>query len=68
MTRILSAVLLLLQFCSAYAVTEPPPAEGADAVGTIVFAVLFFGFCFGFIWMVWKNDKKPKQEPEPWKD
>lgn len=65
MTKILSAVLLLLQFCSAYAVTETPPApEGVSSLGTIIFVVLFFGFCFGFIWMVWKSDKKQKQEPE----
>ena len=68
MIRILSGLLLFLQFCFAYAVTEPPPAETVSSLGTIVFVVLFFGFCAGFIWMVWKNEKKPKTDPEAWKD
>lgn len=68
MIRILSGLFLFLQFCLAYAVDQAPPAESSGSLGTIVFAVLFFGFCGGFVWMIMRNEKKPKEEPEPWKD
>ncbi len=64
MARILSGLMLLLPLWAAYAETPatPPPAEGSGSLGTIIFGVLFFGFCIGFIWMVMRNDKKQKQQ------
>lgn len=66
MARILSALLLFLPLYSTYAVTsaENPPAESSGLMGTIIFGIIFFGFCIGFVWMVWRNEKKQKQEPK----
>lgn len=67
MKRILSAwialSLLLLLSLSAHAQTPAaePPAD-TNPVGMIIFAVLFFGFCIGFVWMVWRNRNKEKKE------
>ena len=64
MTRIISGLFLLLQFCSAYAIGEAPPANESSTVGMIVFGVIFFAFCAGFIWMVVKAEKKQGPEKE----
>lgn len=66
MARILSGLLLFLPLCSAYAVTstENPPAETSSSMGVIIFGILFFGFCVGFIWMIWRQEKKNKQPPK----
>ena len=34
----------------------------SNTVGTIIFGVLFFGFCIGFVWMVWRNRDKDKKK------
>lgn len=66
MTRILSGLLLLLPLCAAYAVdsAQTPPAETSSSIGTIIFGILFFGFCIGFVWMIWRQEKKHKQPPK----
>ena len=38
-----------------------PPVD-SNPVATIVFAVLFFGFCLGFAFLVWRNQKKGRQD------
>lgn len=51
---------------SALAQSGPPPEPTIDPnpVGTIVFVVLFVGFCVVFAWMVWRNKgKKEDQKP-----
>jgi len=49
---------------SAYAadVHDAPIPESVNWVGITVFLVIFVGGCLGFIWMVWRNDKKTKQD------
>jgi hypothetical protein len=38
------------------------PAAEFNTLGTIIFGVLFVGFCIGFVWMVWRNRDKEKKE------
>ncbi|MBI2959589.1 MAG: hypothetical protein HYY28_04690 [Betaproteobacteria bacterium] len=66
MARILSGLLLLLSLCYAFAAqaVDNPPAESSGSMGTIIFGILFFGFCIGFVWLVWRNEKKQKQDPK----
>jgi len=63
MKRILSAWIALSLALSAHA--QGPAVEAPvepNAVGTIIFGVLFVGFCVGFIWMVWRNRDKDKKK------
>ncbi|MBI4292565.1 MAG: hypothetical protein HY661_13905 [Betaproteobacteria bacterium] len=64
MVKILSGLLLFLPLCSAFAVAENPPAEGSGSLGTIIFGIVFLAFCIGFIWMIWRQEKKSKQPPK----
>jgi hypothetical protein len=53
----------LLAFLSASALAqEPEPPLESHPVGTIVFIVLFVGFCVVFAWMVWRNKDKEKKK------
>ena len=61
MSRILAALPLFLATFAAYADVAPEPPAEASVVGTIVFAVLFFGACGAFAYMVWRNSKKKSQ-------
>ena len=45
------------------AVPEPPVES--NPVGTLVFVVLFVGFCVVFGWMVWRNKGKEKKDGAP---
>jgi hypothetical protein len=60
MKRYLSAPVTLLWLASAHAQAPEPPVE-SHPVGTIVFVVLFVGFCVVFAWMVWRNKDKEKK-------
>jgi predicted tellurium resistance membrane protein TerC len=63
MKRILSAWIALSLALAAHAqgpVVEPPVES--NTVGTIIFGVLFVGFCIGFVWMIWRNRDKDKKE------
>ena len=62
MSRILAALPLVLSSLAAYAVEAEPPVE-PNLLGTLVFILLFVGACVAVGWMIWKNDKKPKQTP-----
>jgi hypothetical protein len=63
MKRFLPGLLALP--LSAFALNEPPPEPPLESnpVGTIIFVVLFVGFCAGFAWMVWRNKGK-KEDPK----
>jgi len=62
MNRILAALPPFLLPLAAHAVDAEPPVE-SSMVGTIVFVLLFVGGCAAFAWMIWRNEKKPKQTP-----
>ena len=62
MIKILSALPLVFVSLAAYAVDAEAPAESAGMIGTIVL-LLFVGGCAAFAWMIWKNEKKSKQNP-----
>jgi len=62
MKRFLAGLTALSLIASAQAQTPEPPLE-PHPIGTIVFVVLFVGFCVVFAWMVWRNkDKDGKKE------
>jgi len=66
MKRFLAALLAspLSVFAQSQAASEPPIES--NPVGTLVFVVLFVGFCVVFAWMVWRNKgKKEDQKPQP---
>jgi hypothetical protein len=64
MKRFLPGLTAFL-LASANAQTPEPPVE-SNPMGTIIFAVLFVGFCVVFVWMVWRNkDKGKKQDGNP---
>ena len=63
MIKILSALPFVLVSLAAYAVDAEPPAESSGMIGTIIFLLLFVGGCAAFGWMIWKNEKKSKQNP-----
>ena len=64
MKRLLFGLIALAQCVGAYAIetAAEPPLE-PHPLATVVFAVLFFGFCIGFAWMVWRK-KADKRENE----
>ena len=64
MARFLAHLLPLLVLSSAYAmdVKDAPIPESINWVGITIFLVLFFGGSIVFIWMVYRHDKKTKQD------
>ena len=62
MNRILSGIALLLYLCAHAQAEILEPAAESNTLGTIIFGVLFVGFCIGFVWMVWRNREKEKKE------
>ena len=61
MKRFLPGFIAFSLLLPAHAQTPEPPVE-SNTVGTIIFLVLFVGFCAGFVWMVWRNKDKGKKE------
>ena len=61
MKKYLSSLPALLASSSALA-QAPEPAAESNPIGTIIFAVLFVGFCVVFAWMVWRNKGKDQQD------
>ena len=60
MKRFLAGSISSFLFASAQA-QAPEPAGESNTLATVVFLVLFVGFCVGFAWMVWrKKDKNTK--------
>ena len=61
MKKFLPGVIAFSLLLPAHAQTPEPPVE-SNTLGTIVFVLLFVGFCAGFIWMVWWNKDKENKE------
>ena len=63
MVRFLAYLLPLLVLSSVCAadVQDAPVPESVNWIGIIIFLVIFVGGCVGFIWMVFRNDKKTKE-------
>ena len=63
MARFLAHLLPLLVLSTAYAmdVKDAPIPESINWVGIIIFLVLFVGGSVGFIWMIYRHDKKTNQ-------
>jgi membrane protein DedA with SNARE-associated domain len=66
MKRLISGLIALLPLAYAYADAPTEPPLEPHPMATIVFIVLFVGFCVVFAWMVWrkKEDKKEDQTPQ----
>jgi hypothetical protein len=62
MKRFLSGVLALLPLTAAAIEAQAEPPVEAHPIGTLVFVVLFVGFCVVFAWMVWKKKEDKKEE------
>jgi hypothetical protein len=67
MKRFLAALLLLPLPVLALGETAPEPPLEPHPMATIVFILLFVGFCVVFAWMVWrkKTDKKEDETSQP---
>jgi hypothetical protein len=63
MKKLLAGSIALCLLASAHAQTPEPPIE-SNPMGTIIFGVLFVGFCVVFAWMVWRNKGK-KEDKNP---
>jgi hypothetical protein len=61
MKRFLTGSIATFLLASAQAQTPEPPLE-PHPIGTIVFVLLFVGFCVVFAWMVWRNKHKDKED------
>jgi len=61
MKRFLAGSISSFLFASAHA-QAPEPAAESNTLATVVFLVLFVGFCLGFAWMVWRKKDKEKKE------
>ncbi len=63
MARFLAYLLPLLVLSSVCAadVQDAPVPESVNWIGIIIFLVIFVGGSVGFIWMVFRNDKKTKE-------
>jgi hypothetical protein len=65
MKRLLAGLLALplAAFAQSQSAGEPPIEP--HPIGTLVFVLLFVGFCVVFAWMVWrKKDKKEDEKPQ----
>ena len=66
MRHLLLSLALSFPFTVAQAQTsqgEPPLEE--NKLGTVIFAVLFFGFCIAICWYMWRAEKKRKENQKP---
>jgi hypothetical protein len=61
MKRFLSCLIACLPALAYAQAPAEPPAE-SNPIGTIIFGVLFVGFCIVFAWMVWRNKSKDQNE------
>jgi hypothetical protein len=61
MNRFLPGFIALSLLLPAHAQTPEPPVE-SNTLSTIIFLVLFVGFCAGFVWMVWRNKNKENKK------
>lgn len=70
MTRFFTAVISILLTVSAYAQGAAPeePIQAASGYATVIFIVLFIGFCVGIVWMMMRSGKKEKTQEEKKED
>jgi hypothetical protein len=61
MKRFFAALIALSPLVSAQAQAPEPPLE-PHPIGTVVFILLFVGFCVVFAWMVWRNKDKDRKK------
>jgi len=65
MKRLLAGLLASPLAAFAQSQSAPEPPVEPHPIGTLVFVVLFVGFCVVFAWMVWrKKDKKEDEKPQ----
>ena len=59
MTRFFSAILNFVLIGSAFAqgATPEEPIAQSNGYATIIFIVLFVGFCVGIVWMIMRGSK-----------
>jgi len=62
MKRFLSGAIAMLPVAASAMDAAPEPPVEAHPIGTLVFIVLFVGFCVVFAWMVWKKKEDKKEE------
>ena len=62
MKRFLIGLISLLPSALAFADAPPEPPLEPHPMATIVFLVLFVGFCVVFAWMVWRKKADKKEE------
>jgi hypothetical protein len=62
MKRLLTGLIALFPFVSAYADAPAEPPLEPHPIGTVVFLVLFVGVCVGLAWMIWRKKKDSKEE------
>lgn len=64
MIRLLSGIFLCFMSLLAHALEETVkiPATNTDPTAMIVFVVVFIGVIAGFIFYLWRNEQKRKQQ------
>jgi vacuolar-type H+-ATPase subunit I/STV1 len=67
MNKLIAVAFSLLWYGMALAeeVHDAPIPTTMNWTGIIGFAVVFFGLCGGFIFMVWRAGQKKKDEAKP---
>lgn len=66
MTRFFAAVISILLTGSVCAQGAAPeePIQAANGYATVIFIVLFIGFCVGIVWMIARGGKKEEGQEE----
>ncbi len=66
MLKTIYGFLISLVSCLAYAEERAAeaPAATADPIVVILFGVVFFGGIAYFGWLVWRNERRRKSDPE----
>lgn len=70
MTRFFTAVFSILLIGSAYAqgAAAEEPIQAVSGYATVIFIVLFIGFCVGIVWMIARGGKKEEGQEEKKED
>ncbi len=70
MTRFFTALISILLIGSAYAQgsAAEEPIQAASGYVTVIFIVLFIGFCLGIVWMIVRAGKKEEGQEEKKED
>ena len=62
MKRFLAGLITLLPSAFAWADAPAEPPLEPHPMATIVFLVLFVGFCVVFVWMIWRKKADKKED------